>query len=167
MIFRKSKTSDVKSIMKIIRQAQEFFKNQEIDQWQDGYPNEYTIIKDINNAESYVIVKDDEVVATSMVTFKNEPSYDSIYEGQWLSNNKYATIHRVAVSNTHKGLGLSTEIIKYIEDLCIDHDVHSIKVDTHKENIPMQKTLKKNGFEYCGIIYVDNSSERLAFEKLL
>ncbi|SDC13733.1 Acetyltransferase (GNAT) family protein [Terribacillus halophilus] len=102
-----------------------------------------------------------------MVTFKNEPSYDSIYEGQWLSNNKYATIHRVAVSNTHKGLGLSTEIIKYIEDLCIDHDVHSIKVDTHKENIPMQKTLKKNGFEYCGIIYVDSSSERLAFEKLL
>ncbi|SDC13772.1 hypothetical protein SAMN05421663_101478 [Terribacillus halophilus] len=29
MIFRKSKTSDIKSIMKIIRQAQEFFKNQE------------------------------------------------------------------------------------------------------------------------------------------
>lgn len=167
MKFRKSKTSDVKSIMKIVSQAQAFFKDQGIDQWQNGYPNEDTIMNDIKNAESYVLVKDDEVVATSMVTFKEEPSYESIYEGQWLSNNKYATIHRVAVCNTHKGLGLSTEMIKYIEKRCIDHDVHSIKVDTHKENIPMQKALKKNGFEYCGIIYVDGSSERIAFEKRL
>lgn len=167
MKFRKSKTSDVKSIIKIINQAQEFFKNKGIDQWQNGYPNEDTIIEDIKNAESYVLEKDGEVVATSMVTFKGEPTYDSIYDGKWLSNNKYATIHRVAVSNTHKGLGLSTEIIKCIEQLSIDSGVNSIKIDTHEENIPMQRVLKKNGFEYCGIIYVDDSSKRIAFEKLL
>ena len=167
MKFRKSKTSDVKSIMKIINQAQKFFKDKGIDQWQNGYPNEDTIIEDIKSTESYVLEKDGEVVATSMVTFKGESSYDSIYDGKWLSNNKYAAIHRVAVNNAHKGLGLSTEIIKCIEQLCIDNGVHSVKIDTHEENIPMQKVLKKNGFEYCGIIYVDGSSKRIAFEKLL
>lgn len=167
MKFRKSKTNDVKSIMKIINQAQEFFKNKGIDQWQNNYPNEDTIIGDIKNIESYVLEKDGEVVATSMVTFKGEPTYESIYDGKWLSNNKYAAIHRVAVSNNHKGLGLSTEIIKCVEKLCVDSGVHSIKIDTHEENIPMQRVLEKNGFKYCGIIYVDDSSKRIAFEKLL
>ena len=166
MIFRKSNMNDVKSIMRIIVQAQEFFKEQGIDQWQNGYPNEDTIIEDINNDESYILEKDGEVVATSMITLKGEPTYKSIYEGNWLSNEKYATIHRIAVSNAYKGLGLSSEIIKQIEIYCIGNNVHSIKVDTCKENVQMQRVLEKNGFKYCGIIYVDVSSERVAFEKL-
>ncbi|HBN29292.1 MAG TPA: GNAT family N-acetyltransferase, partial [Clostridiaceae bacterium] len=45
--------------------------------------------------------------------------------------------------------------------------VHSIKIDTHRENKSMQRLLKKNGFEYCGIIYLKDKSERIAFEKTL
>ena len=43
----------------------------------------------------------------------------------------------------------------------------SIKVDTHKDNISMQKLLRKNDFKYCGIIYLEDGSERIAFEKLI
>ena len=167
MKFRKSKTSDVESIMKIITEAQEFFKDKNINQWQNGYPNKYTIINDIHNSESYVLEKDGQVVATSMITFREEPSYKSIYDGKWLSNSKYVTIHRIAVTNTHKRLSLSTEIIKHVENLCINKGITSIKIDTHRENISMQKLLEKNEFKYCGVIYVDDFSERIAFEKLL
>ena len=33
-------------------------KNNDIDQWQDGYPNEETIEKDIENNEAYVLEED-------------------------------------------------------------------------------------------------------------
>ena len=39
MEFRKSVKSDIPEIMGIIKQAQDYFKEKNIDQWQNGYPN--------------------------------------------------------------------------------------------------------------------------------
>lgn len=167
MEFRKTVENDINNIMNIINQAQAYFKEQGIDQWQNNYPNVETIKNDIASENSYVLLKDNNIVATSAVSFDGEKTYDSIYEGEWITNNKYAVIHRIAVDNTYKGLGLSSQIIKNVEELCINKDVHSIKVDTHEENISMQKLLKKNQFQYCGIIYLEDGNKRIAFEKTL
>ena len=167
MEFRKSIKTDLLHIMKIIQQAQAYFKEQNIDQWQNNYPNEEVILSDMEKGNSYVMMKDGHIVGTTVISFEKEKTYDQIYEGKWLTNDDSGVIHRVAVDNSYKGLGLSHEIIKYTEKLCIEKGVHSIKVDTHKENIPMQKLLRKNGFEYCGIIYLENGAERLAFEKII
>ena len=40
MEFRKSVKSDIPEIMGIIKQAQDYFKEKNIDQWQNGYHNE-------------------------------------------------------------------------------------------------------------------------------
>lgn len=40
-----------------------------------------------------------------------------------------------------------------------------LRIDTHEDNIVMQKVLQKNGFERCGIIYTDDGTARLAYEK--
>ena len=45
--------------MKIIGEAQKFLARRKIDQWQNGYPNEEAIIKDITNNESYIITSID------------------------------------------------------------------------------------------------------------
>lgn len=165
MEFRKSVKSDIPKIMSIIKQAQAYFKDQNIDQWQNGYPNEEVINNDIKNEESYVMIKDNEILATTVISFHKESSYKNIIHGKWLTNGDYGVIHRVVVDNTYKGLGLSHKIIKYTEKLCLEKGVHSIKVDTHEQNIPMQSLLKKNGFEYCGIIYLEDGGKRVAFEK--
>lgn len=167
MEFRKAVETDVDSIMKIIKQAQDYFKEKGINQWQNNYPNVEVISNDVAEKNSYVLLKNNEVVATAVVSFKGEKTYESIYEGEWISNKEYAVVHRIAVDNNHKGLGLSSQIIKNVEELCIEKDVSSIKVDTHEENLSMQKLLRKNKFEHCGIIYLEDSSPRIAFEKIL
>lgn len=167
MKFRKSVKTDIDNIIKIIKQAQKYFKDQGIDQWQNGYPDISTISNDIINGNSYVLEKDGSIIATVVASFEKEKSYDSIYEGQWISNGEYVVIHRVAVDSTYKGMGLSSQIIKYIEKLCLQKGVYSIKVDTHEDNLPMQKVLKKNEFQYCGIVYLEDKSKRIAFEKVL
>ena len=68
MEFRKSVKSDIPEIMGIIKQAQDYFKEKNIDQWQNGYPNEEVINNDIENEESYVMIKDDKIVATTCRT---------------------------------------------------------------------------------------------------
>ncbi|WP_066870802.1 GNAT family N-acetyltransferase [Clostridium mediterraneense] len=167
MEFRKSIEADIDRIMIIIKQAQNYFKENNIDQWQNNYPNAETIRNDIKNNDSYVLIKDGEIVATTALSFDGDSNYDHIYDGSWLSNNKFAVIHRIAVDNKYKGLGLSSEIIKKAEKMCLEREVHSIKVDTHKDNLSMQKLLKKNNFKYCGVIYVSDGTARVAFEKLL
>ena len=167
MKFRRAVNTDINDIINIIRQAQSYFKEVGIYQWQDNYPNVETISNDIDNKNSYVLLKDNNIVATAAVSFDEEKTYDSIYEGQWISNNEYAVIHRMAVDNDYKGLGLSSQIIKNVERLCLNKDVYSIKVDTHEENLSMQKLLKNNQFQYRGIMYLKDGSKRIAFEKTL
>jgi len=165
--FRRSVEIDIKDIMNIIAQAQENFKKQGINQWQNNYPNPAVIKNDIDKGYSYVLLKDEKIAATAAVSFDGEKTYEVIYEGSWLSKIEYAVIHRIAVDSSLKGQGLASEIIKKVEALCLNKGVHSIKVDTHKDNASMQQLLKKNGFQYCGIILLEDKSERLAYEKLL
>ena len=167
MEFRKSVEADIDNIMNIIKQAQSYFKENGIDQWQNNYPNSETIKNDINGENSYVLLDENKIVATAVISFDGEKTYDTIYNGEWLSNNEFAVVHRIAVDNSCKGRGVSSLIIKNAEKLCLEKGIHSIKIDTHKENMSMQKLLKKNEFKYCGIIYLEDKNERIAFEKLI
>lgn len=167
MELRKTNISDVNSVMKIISQSQDYFKLKGIDQWQNNYPNENTIIEDINNGYSYVLEKDNKIIATLALSFNGEVTYNKIYQGEWLSNKEYAVIHRIAVDNDLKGNGISSYLIECVKKIALDLNVYSIKVDTHEDNISMQRLLEKNDFKYCGIIYLEDGNKRIAFEKLI
>jgi len=167
MEFLKAVSADINCIMNIIKQAQAYFKEHGINQWQDNYPNFETVKNDISNQNGYVLLKNNIVVGTVVVIFEVEKNYRFIYNGKWISNDKYAVIHRIAVDSNYKGIGLSSIIIKNIEKICLDKGIHSIRVDTHNENMSMKKLLLKNGFQYCGIIFLDDKSKRSAFEKTL
>jgi ribosomal protein S18 acetylase RimI-like enzyme len=167
MNFRKTVEQDIDHIMNIIRQAQEYFKKNNIDQWQNNYPNTQIIKEDIQNGYSYALLEADHIVATAAISFDGEKTYKNIYNGDWLTHGEYAVIHRLAVDSDYKGSGISSEMIRNVEKMCLDKGVKSIKVDTHEQNLPMQKLLQKNEFKYCGDIYLEDKSKRVAFEKRL
>ena len=57
--------------------------------------------------------------------------------------------------------------MKLTEELCKERGIPSIKIDTHEQNLGMQHILRKNGYTYCGVIYVEDGTKRLAYEKVL
>ena len=98
MTFLPTKEDDISSILEIINQAQAYLAMQNIDQWQNGYPNEEAILKDVFNNDSYVVkTKDAITAATAMFTTRPEPTYTTI-EGNWKTKNNatYGVIHRMA-----------------------------------------------------------------------
>ncbi|MDY6227716.1 MAG: GNAT family N-acetyltransferase [Clostridium sp.] len=165
MILRKTNKKDINSVMKIINEAKDKLKRNGIDQWQNGYPNEEVILRDIEKNESYVLVYDEEIIGTTALSFNREITYDKIYEGKWISNGPYAVIHRIAVSKVKGINNIGTEILKKTEEICLSRGIKNIKIDTHEDNKAMQGLLKKNNFNYCGIIYLVDGSKRIAFEK--
>ena len=167
MVFKKAKIEELDQIMRIIRKAQEQFRKDGIDQWQDNYPNEEIIGADIERGESYILLKDGEVIGTVYLSFEEESDYDKIYEGAWISQEPYAVIHRLAVDLERKGQGLASVIMEEAVKMSQERGFKSIKVDTHRENKAMQRLLLKNGFQNCGLIYLKDGAERLAFEKII
>ena len=101
---------------------------------------------------------------------RGEPTYDKIYDGHWLTGDDgrdYIAIHRVAISVSSRGSGLSGKIIDFAVSFAKEKGRKSLRIDTHRGNAVMRRMLEKNGFEYCGIIYLESGDERIAYEKVL
>jgi len=165
MILRKATFSEAPIIWNILQQAIEQRKQDGSEQWQQGYPNEQTVQDDLANGYAYVLVDNDVIAAYAAIVFGTEPAYTDI-KGKWLTNDDYVIVHRVAVSNAAKGKGIATLLFKMIEDLCLQHNVYSIKVDTNFDNIPMLKIMDKLNYTYCGEIFFIGAM-RKAYEKVL
>ena len=168
MQFQQAILSQLPHIMEIISEAQAYLRANNIPQWQDGYPNSEVIRADIEGGDSYVITdKQGQVVATAALKFGGDPNYMQIYEGTWKSSGDYGALHRIAICDSYKGQGVAGQIIDALIQICLERRIFSIRVDTHQENLSMQRMLKKHGFAYCGQIFLADGSPRIAFEKIL
>ncbi len=167
MEFRQAKISDLDQIVEIIELSKKYLKETKVDQWQDGYPAKEDLRRDIESGNSYVLTNKDEIIATTVISLDGESTYNSIFNGEWITNEEYIVMHRVAVHDKYKGKGIFKELIKEAESLAINNMIFSIKIDTHRDNISMQRAVVKNNFKRCGIIYLENGSERIAFEKVI
>lgn len=165
MKFRKATTHDMQQIMYIIEQAKISLQMQGIDQWQDGYPNITTIIDDVQQGEAYVMEDNYCVMATCMISNREDPTYIEIEEGTWLQTQNYSVLHRVAVHPAYKGKSVASLLIQHA--LTLYPTSHSLRVDTHHKNVSMQRLLEKNEFQYCGIIHLADGAKRKAYEKLI
>lgn len=167
MEIRKAQMADTKDIMKLINQAKAYFKAHNIDQWQDGYPNEEAITEDISQQKSFVLTDQDNVIGTMYFAFEDEPDYHEIKNGHWLTDTPYGVVHRIVVDEKIKGRGTAHQLLSYAEDQLRAINVASIRMDTHLDNVSMQRFLHKNGFKYCGEITIHGGAPRIAFEKIL
>ena len=159
MIIRKTEPADLFAIGEIYENAKRFMRESgNPTQWDDGKPNIDTAREDMESGVGYVAEENGEILAVFMFNIGNDVTYDKIYNGEWKNAEPYAVIHRIAVKEQGRGL------IGYCIDECFK-TFPNLKIDTHRNNIPMQKALLKRGFEYCGIIYLENGDERLAYQK--
>ena len=172
MKLRLAKKEDIENIMIVINDAKKYLKEQGSLQWNlsDGYPRECDLLKDIENGYCYVLENENKIIGTMSIIVGIDENYNNIYEGKWLTNNPYASIHRIAIKNTHHHLGLGKKMLQLAENIVISKNVYSIRIDTHKINIPMRKTIINAGYAYCGIIKLlrsETDNLRDAYEKVL
>ena len=159
MQIRKTVSEDLPAISEIYENAKRFMRDSgNPNQWKDDKPNIDTAREDMDNGVGYVLENDGEILAVFMFSLDSDPIYEKIYEGNWLNTQPYAVIHRIAVKE--QGRGLIDFCINSCFSIC-----QNLKIDTHRDNIPMQKALTKRGFKYCGIIYLEDGEERLAYQK--
>lgn len=163
--FRKATLIEIPQIWAILQQAIQRRKEDGSNQWQDGYPNQEVVRKDVESGQGFVLTDGETIIGYAAVLINDEPEYAKI-EGSWLSNGNFVVFHRVALSENYLGKGLAQKIIEYIEEFAKSNNIFSVKADTNYDNIAMLKIFEKSGYSYCGKVYF-RGSERNAFEKVL
>ena len=164
-ILRKAQIPEAEIIWQILQQAIERRRKDGSNQWQDGYPNQEVVKTDISLGKGYVLEIDNAIAAYAALVFTDEPAYKEII-GDWLTNDDFLVIHRVAVSNDFLGKGIAVLLFQKLEDFAKENQVFSIKVDTNFDNLAMLHILEKLDYQYCGEVYFRGSA-RKAFEKVL
>ena len=162
MIIRKALAQDIDIIMRIYEEARIFMRSMgNGSQWGDSNPPRDLIVSDIDSGDLYVCADEqNEISGVFYFKVKIDPTYGRIDGGAWLNDEPYGVVHRLAGSRKAKGIGA------FCLDWC-EKQCRNIRIDTHRDNIPMLKVLEKADYTYCGIIYVANGSERLAFQKIV
>ena len=161
MNIRKAQMRDIDEIMNIYASAREFMRaSGNPNQWGDGYPSRELIKADIESGLSYIVEDEGEIIACFFFKVGEDPTYVRIYEGGWIGGGEYGVIHRIAVK--YNGRGIIARVFEFCSEIS-----RNIRIDTHRDNIPMQRALEKNGFTRCGIIYLPSRDERIAYQRIL
>lgn len=160
---REATMQDLPRCMEIYRVAQRFMvKAGNPNQWESGFPPEAQIAEDIAGHHLMVWTDGDDVPQGAFAYLPGpEPDYAKIYEGEWQDNGTYDVVHRFATAK--QGLGIGSAMMRWALDEAKAEGM-AVRIDTHRDNIPMQGLIRSCGFVYCGIVHIRrNGEERLAF----
>ncbi len=164
MTIRKSTIEDIDLILRMYDHSRSVMRaDGNMTQWV-GYPTRKDVEEDIAQEVSYIIEESEgghgraKACGTFAMVPGVEPTYGYIDHGRWIDEQTpYATLHRIAaMPDAH---GIADIAFRYAKELC-DH----LRVDTHHDNRPMHHILEKEGFVYCGIIYMPDGAPRDAYE---
>lgn len=156
-MIRKATVKDLNQLEIIYEKARQFMRaHGNSNQWTYGHPNREDLMQSLATQELYVVEINRVIQASFVLMERADPTYTYI-EGAWLSDNPYVVLHKVATRHEIKGMG--TCIINFAKSKKKD-----VRIDTHKDNIPMQNLLKKTGFVPTGTIYVEDGTARIAYQ---
>lgn len=159
MYVRKTEQSELDTVMKIYERAQRFMvESGNPDQWKKGHPSRDMIEEDISFGRSFVCLENGKIECVFMYEYGDDPTYAYIEDGEWPNDAPYGVLHRIASAGNVKGIASFCLQWCYLQ-------CKNLRADTHKDNKVMQRVLSKNGFSRCGIIYIADGSQRIAYQK--
>lgn len=161
MNIRPALLSELDVIMPLYDQGRAFMrKSGNQNQWIHGYPKREMVADDIRQGHLFLAEEAGETAAVFCFFYGEdvEPTY-RVIDGAWTAEGPYGVIHRIAST------GKFPRMVEVCTDWCLDQ-CPSLKIDTHRDNVPMRAALERCGFSYCGVIVIDDGSERVAYQKV-
>lgn len=161
MEIRRAAAAELNAIMALYARGRQFMRRSgNRNQWINGYPSRELVEADIQAGNSYVAVEDGAVEAVFCFFHGRdvEPSYRQI-DGAWLDDGPYGVIHRLASGGRVPGM------VRFCSDWCLTQCA-SLRIDTHADNRPMRRALERCGFSYCGVVVIEDGTERVAYQKI-
>ena len=168
MVIRPAVPADLPALRPVFEAAKATMRaDGNLEQWSaPGFPPDDLLLRDISRGGGYVIESrwpvaaghdESHPVAYFALLPSPEPTYDYI-DGAWLTDEPYGVIHRIASYPDVHG------VFSAIIDFAAARYPH-LRIDTHRDNRIMQHVIAAAGFTCCGVIWLTDGTERLAYER--
>lgn len=165
---RQATLGDLSEISAIFEDAKKVLSNDGSSQWQNGSPSIENFKKDIGDGCCYVLIVDEEVAGMASLIEGPDKNYQRIDSEEWKNkSDDYIAIHRVAISSKYQGMHLNDTLFACLLTVIETKGFKHVRIDTHPKNQRLQHIADKFGFEYRGIVYIEDETvepERKAYE---
>ena len=192
-MIRKAKHEDIPELMEVFRRARQIMRaSGNMNQWNDSYPSEDIISKDIAQGVCYVLCEHPAPLHCHPESSNGHPAplpcHPERSEGSFhTSGTILATMAFIpgpdpTYARIYDGHWLDGSPYHVIHRIAVREPGHHaaarllewaftqtscIRIDTHKDNVIMHHILSKHGFTRCGVIHLLNGDPREAFQKNL
>lgn len=141
--------TDLPQILKALEEVKQNMFTQGIDQWDKHYPNADTIITDIQKEQAYIYTENEQILAYMVLNEEYDVEYNDL---RWTSPSPFIIIHRLFVSPTAQGKGISSKMILFAEQYAKNNNYASIRFDAYSLNTTANAVYTKKGYQLVGTV---------------
>lgn len=141
MEFRKALPNEAAEIFGIYREAISRMQALDIDQWDDVYPTQTVIKRDIANGDMSVGLTDGVIICAFVLNREQWAGYEN---GDWqYPGLPFAVLHRLCISPACQGMGIGIQVMRHIEALLKSEGVDVLQLDAFPQNHSAIKLYEK------------------------
>lgn len=148
-MIRPTELIDLPRILETLEQVKQNMLSQGIDQWDEEYPNENIIHRDIQKGQAYIYIQNKEILAYMVLNEEYDIEYNAL---NWSTPTPFVVIHRLFVKPTAQGKGISSQMIQYAEEYAKTNKYASIRFDAYSLNNTANAVYLKKGYTSVGTV---------------
>jgi GNAT superfamily N-acetyltransferase len=137
-----------------------------IDQWDESYPNTEIITSDLEADTYYVVESKGEIIGGINIDPNQDKTYLAI---NWKdTSDSFLVVHRLGVKEEFWNKKIGKDLMLFTEKLVKKKGLKSIRLDTYSGNPKAIEFYKRLGYTELGAINLKpNKNEYYCFEKII
>jgi len=166
MIIRKGNKTDLENIMKMYKSCVTGMLANDIDQWDDTYPNTEIISEDLNAGTYYVSEIDGTIIGGINIDRNQDHTYLAL---DWEDkSDSFLVVHRLGVKEEFWNKKIGKDLMLFTEKLVIEKGLKSIRLDTYSGNPKAMEFYRRIGYSELGTIDLKpDKNKYFCFEKII
>ena len=166
MTIRHANKTDLGNIMLMYKSCVKGMLANDIDQWDDTYPNSEIISQDLNVGTYYVAEVNEEIIGGINIDQKQDKTYLEI---DWEdTSDSFLVVHRLGVKEEFWNKKIGKHLMLFAEKLVKEKSLKSIRLDTYSGNPKAMEFYRRLGYSKLGAIDLKpNKNEYYCFEKII
>lgn len=162
MIFRPADLQDYEEVCSLFQKAIGFMRAQNIDQWDEIYPDAGRLLADIQNRQMYLVTEDGAILSAVVLNEVQDKEYEG---GNWLhAGGKFAVVHRLCVHPGYQNKKVGRRTMLFAEDFLAKGGYGAIRLDAFLQNPRAVRLYEGLGYRHAGNIRL-RKGEFFLFEK--
>lgn len=145
--YRIATIDDKQEIVNLYKSAIEEMNNNCINQWDDIYPSEEDITKDIETQVMYVGMKDEKICLAYSLNKECDAQYAN---AKWQEGTNFIVVHRLCVNPKFQHQQIAYDTMLHIQDECRKYGIKAIHLDAFTQNPYAIALYEKLGYQKCG-----------------